>query len=92
MQSPDEEAAGHEADRILSAAIYLMSCHARNHCPRVACMVGRHLELLGRHPQVGERVRHTCRQLAAAWEAVRAHDENAARARAGAAEPPGTLH
>ncbi|QJR11069.1 hypothetical protein DSM104443_02140 [Usitatibacter rugosus] len=56
-----------EADRLLAAAIYLMSCHARSGCPRIACMVERHLQLLGRHPQVGEHVRHTCRQLAAAW-------------------------
>jgi hypothetical protein len=90
MAFPDDEAAGFEADRILAAAIYLMSCHARNRCPRLACMVERHLELLGRHPQVGEHVRHTCRQLASAWESVRAHDERAACERF--ARPPGAVH
>jgi len=80
-----------EADRLLAAAIYLMSCHARNRCPRIACMVERHLHLLGRHPEVGERVRHTCRQLAAAWKSVRVSDERQC-ALAAAAGLPTTVH
>lgn len=59
-----------EADRLLAAAIYLMSCHARNGCPRLACMVRRHFELIGRHPDAGVLVRDTCRRLAAAWENI----------------------
>jgi len=65
-----EAADAGEADRLLAAALFLMSCHARNGCPRIACMVERHLQLLGRHPEVGEHVRHTCLQLAAAWAAT----------------------
>lgn len=84
MQAFDDETAALEADRLLAAAIYLMSCHARSGCPRLACMVGRHLELIGVHPEVGDRVRETCRRLAAAWEAVRAHDEREAERRCAA--------
>lgn len=64
-----------EADRILAATIYLMSCHARNQCPRLACMIAAHLRALGRHAEAGLHVRHTCQRLAAAWEAIRQHDE-----------------
>lgn len=77
----DEDVQRSEADRMLAAAIYLMSCHARNHCPRLACMVGRHLQLLARHPGAGDHVGDTCRRLAAAWEAIRQHDERTARIR-----------
>jgi hypothetical protein len=72
-----------EADRLLAATIYLMSCHARNGCPRLACIVGRHLQLLASHPRIGVHVRETSRRLAAAWEAIRRYDE--ARAAAGEA-------
>jgi hypothetical protein len=65
-----------EADRLLAATIYLMSCHARNHCPRLAWMIGQHLGLIARHPGAGERVVMTCKQLANAWEAIRRHDEH----------------
>lgn len=64
-----------DADRLLSATLYLMSCHARNGCPRLACMVQHHLRLLGRHPAVPERVRDVAQKLASAWKAVAAHDE-----------------
>jgi hypothetical protein len=74
-----DEEFSREADRLLSAAIYLMSCHARNGCPRLALMVGRHLELIARHPQAGDLVRETCQRLAAAWESVRQNDERRAR-------------
>jgi len=63
-----------EADRLLAAAIYLMSCHARNGCPRLAYMVKRHFELIARHPESGELVRDTCKRLAAAWESIGRHD------------------
>lgn len=66
-----------EADRLLAATLYLMSCHARSHCPRLATMVGHHLELLARHPEAGDRVGVICRQLANAWRAIRSHDEGA---------------
>lgn len=64
-----------EADRLLATTIYLMSCHARSHCPRLACMIGRHLELIARHPEAGERVAVACQQLASAWVAIRRHNE-----------------
>lgn len=71
----DDEPALPEADRLLAAAIYLMTCHARSRCPRLALIVEHHLELLARHPEAGERVATTCRQLASAWRAIRGHDE-----------------
>ena len=81
-QDPDaDETKRREADRLLSAAIYLMSCHARTRCPRLACMVERHLELIACNPESGELVRETCRKLAAAWESVRGNDERQARER-----------
>ena len=64
-----------EADRLMAATIYLMSCHARTHCPRLAYMVERHLQLLARNPECGEFVRDTCCKLAAAWVCVRGADE-----------------
>jgi hypothetical protein len=64
-----------EADRLLCAAIYLMSCHARSHCPRLAVMIGHHLDLIARHPGVGEHIALMCRQLGGAWEAIRRYDE-----------------
>ena len=73
MHSEERDPA--EADRLLAATIYLMSCHARNGCPRLACMVGRHLEAISHHPDAGALVRDTCRQLAAAWESVRVANE-----------------
>jgi hypothetical protein len=71
-----------EPDRVLAATIYLMSCHARNGCPRLACIVGRHLRLLASHPRVGAHVRETSRRLAAAWEAIRRRDEAVAQGKA----------
>jgi len=76
-----------EADRLLSATIYLMSCHARTACPRLASMVERHLELIAGHPESGELVRETCRKLAAAWQTVRGNDERVARERAANQSP-----
>lgn len=76
MPDIDEEARN-EADRQLAATIYLMSCHARTRCPRLALMVERHLALIARNPGAGEHVRETCRRLAAAWTCVREHDERA---------------
>lgn len=67
-----------EADRLLAATIYLMSCHARNRCPRLACMIGMHMRALGRHPELGAHVRDSCQKLCAAWEAIRRNDERVA--------------
>ena len=75
----DEDLRRNEADRMLAAAIYLMSCHARNHCPRLACMVERHLDLIARHPGAGAHVGETCKRLSNAWEAIRQHDERSVR-------------
>jgi hypothetical protein len=60
----DGDESDREADRLLSAALYLMSCQARGGGPRLARMIGRHLELIARHPRVGDLVRETCRRLA----------------------------
>ncbi len=73
-REPNDETDLGEADRILAAAIYLMSCHARNGCPRLAYMVQRHFELIARHPGSGEQVRDTCKRLMAAWSAIGSHD------------------
>jgi hypothetical protein len=84
------DASEREFDRMLAATIYLMSCHARSRCPRLACMVQSHLRFLGRHPCTPEHVRHTAQKLAAAWEAIRRHDEQSASPLKDPA--PGTLH
>lgn len=74
------------ADRLVAATIYLMSCHARTGCPRLACMIEHHLRLIGRQAGATARVRDTAQKLAASWTAIRRHDENRAlMARAGAA-------
>jgi hypothetical protein len=72
-----------EADRLLAAVIYLMCAHARNGCPRLAGVIEKHLQAIGRHPDVSDRVRDVCRKLSASWVAIRQHDE-----RAGARIPP----
>jgi hypothetical protein len=85
--------ASDQADRLLAATLYLMSCHARNRCPRLACMIERHLEHIARHDGVGAHVGDTARRLAAAWEAVRRHDEAAAaRARVNVHQLSGAVH
>jgi hypothetical protein len=82
----DPEDVDPEADRLLCAAIYLMSCHARSHCPRLARMIGHHLHLIANHPGATERTALVCRQLLAAWDAIRSFDES------GEAFPPGLAH
>lgn len=86
----ESEARLQEADRQLAAVIYLMSCHARTRCPRLAVMVERHLVLIGRNPEAGEHVRDTCRRLASAWVCVREFDERAEAA--GIPGPPMQTH
>lgn len=70
-----------EAGRIVAATIYLMSCHARTGCPRLACMVERHLRILGRHGGVNETVRDMAQKMSAAWNAILVHDEHVAAER-----------
>ena len=72
----DDDHAATAADRLLAATIYLMTSHARTGCPRLACMVEHHLKLIARHPGSSERVAIICRQLAAAWIAIRRHNES----------------
>jgi len=72
------EARREEADRQLAAVIYLMSCHARTRCPRLATLVQRHLVAIGRNPGTGEHVRETCQRLSAAWACVCSYDERLA--------------
>lgn len=76
-----------EADRLVAAILYLMSCHARSGCPRLACLIRCHLESLGRHAHATQHVRHTARRLGAQWEAIHRHGEAKAAPRA---MPPGT--
>lgn len=83
--------ASDESDRQVAAVIYLMSCHARTRCPRLAAMVEKHLAMIGKHPGTGEHVRDTCRKLAAAWSCVRARNEREAAAE-GATSTRACLH
>ena len=71
----DVEDPAREIDRLLAATIYLMTCHAHTRCPRLACIVERHLALIARHAESGELVRATSRRLAAAWKVIRSRDE-----------------
>ena len=71
----DEESSAEASDRMLAATLYLMSCHARTRCPRLACMVERHLALLARHPGTRAHVADLARKLANSWRAIRSHDE-----------------
>jgi len=82
----DEELQRDEADRMVAAMIYLITCHARSGCPRLACMVRAHMRLIARHPATGECLREICRRMGCAWEAIRAHDE------LHASSPPIGLH
>jgi len=79
-----DEDSKREADRLLAAAIYLMTCHARNHCPRLACIIERHLALLAGHGDSGDLVRDMARRLSAAWRVIRERDE---RLMAGSVHP-----
>ena len=71
-----------EADRLLAVTLYLMSCHARSGCPRLAGVVRHHLALLARHGGAGERVRDIAKKMGCAWSAIQAHDERHAASRA----------
>lgn len=84
-----ESAHDDDADRIVAATLYLMSCHARSHCPRLAVMIERHLQLLAGHAGSGAHVADTCRKLSCAWRAIARHDENLPPP---AARPPHDLH
>jgi hypothetical protein len=53
---------------LLSATLYLMSCHACSRCPRLAVIVSRHLQAIARLDSVAEPLRATCRQLCSRWE------------------------
>lgn len=56
-----------EAERLVVATLYLMSGYARTRCPRLACMVARHLEVLARHPGAGGLLREMAARLAGPW-------------------------
>lgn len=71
-----------QVDRLLAATLFLMSGHATTPCPRIACMVARHLECIARHPGAGDRVATICRQLAARWFALQRLEPG----------PPSTAH
>jgi hypothetical protein len=86
----EDEDKAREADRLVASALYLMTCHARNGCPRIAGIVERHFLHIARNPESGELVRDMCRRLAAAWRAVRQHDE--CKACANGAHPGLILH
>ena len=55
------------ADTLLAALIYLMSCHVRSGCPRVAACVSDHLRRIALHPDVAPIVREVCAGLRSAW-------------------------
>lgn len=64
----EQDQSNHPAtERATAALVYLMSAFARSRCPRLACMVGHHLEMLARHPESPELIRDTCAQLIPAW-------------------------
>ena len=84
----EDERSTDEADRMLAATLYLMSCHARTRCPRLACMVERHLAMLARHPGTRPHVADLSCKLANSWRAIRDHDEATQRA----LPQPGVLH
>jgi hypothetical protein len=53
---------------LVSATLYLMSCHAMNPCPRLADMVTRHLCALSRMAHMPPTLKATCRELCGKWE------------------------
>jgi hypothetical protein len=53
---------------VISATLYLMSCHACNRCPRLAVIVSRHLRAIAQLDTVAEPLRATCRRLCVHWE------------------------
>lgn len=92
METSEREQA--EADRLLAAAVYLMTCHARNGCPRLACMIRHHLQMIGRHPGAADHVSDMAQKLSAAWSAILVRDERIAmeaRQRVGATGE-GSIH
>jgi len=90
MHTADSEG---EADRLVAATIYLMTCHARTACPRLACMIHHHLRIMGRHAGVTEEVRDIAQRLASSWSVVRARDERLVMECAASLRPSeGPLH
>ncbi len=59
-----------ELDRLTASTLYLMSCHAGAPCARIAALIARHLEALGRHAEAGPIMRETCRRLGDHWDAL----------------------
>jgi len=53
---------------LISATLYLMSCHAVNPSPRLADMVSCHLCALSRVAHMPPTLRATCRELYGKWE------------------------
>lgn len=69
-ESPRDEA---ELERLMAATLFLMTQHARCGCPRLACIVGRHLSLLAKHPAAGRLVRDMAGRLAPTWRPATLH-------------------
>ena len=53
---------------LISATLYLMSCHAMNPSPRLADMVSRHLCALSRVAHMPPTLKATCRELCGKWD------------------------
>ena len=69
MRDSDADALNETADakRLAASAFLMMSCFARNGCPRIACMIQNHLDALACHRGTGEFMRDCCRQVSPLW-------------------------
>lgn len=67
-----EAEAAPDAALLISATLYLMSCHASQPCPRLAGMVQRHLCALSQSAGAPETLKATCLQLCAKWDRLAA--------------------
>lgn len=64
MQFEDEPS---RPETIVAGLVYLMSCYARNGCPRLAVCISRHMQCLALHPDAPRVVRDTCAALHGVW-------------------------
>ncbi|MBL8525931.1 MAG: hypothetical protein JNN20_19780 [Betaproteobacteria bacterium] len=65
---PDQDGIVSDPVVLISATLYLMSCHASAPCPRLADMISRHLGLLSGTVTVPAVMRATCRELSKKWD------------------------
>lgn len=55
-------------ETVVAALIYLMSCHRRSGCPKLALYVSRHMTAIALHPDAPPVVRDVCAALRESWE------------------------